>query len=258
MLILALTIALSQMSGGCTPEMANFGFCSNDGSTIGIGFEETTPGLGGGGDAGNGFWEYGSGGGGGQSPPLSDWERELQQIDRCLDIWQVEIRSCFYDDENGQPVVLDPITISDLAQFTPTPPQVNVDPAGVAVMNLPANFVSEASEQVLEAEILGRWVTVRFTPVQFAFDTGDGHTVTSSHGGASWDATGSPQFTPTATSHVYRARGLVYPSVTVTYEASVNLGGGWINLGTVSATSAASEVRVYEAVTRLIKPEPPG
>lgn len=237
------------------------GRCSNDGSSIVIGFEETSPGLGGGGGGGdNGFWEYGAGGAGSSGEtPLSAWEREMLQINRCLDIWQAEIRTCVYegDDERGEPApVFEPITASDVAQFAPTPPQITVDPAGIAVMNLPTNFVAEVAEQVVDAVILGRQVAVRFTPTRFSFATGDGNVVTATHGGVSWAASASPQFTPTDTSHVYRERGLVYPSVTVTYAASIDLGAGWIDLGTVDASGPTQELRVYEALTRLVKNDP--
>lgn len=251
------------VDASCSWQGQMAGFCSNDGETIGIGFQETSPGLGGGGGAENDFWEYGTGGGGeswGDSGYVPDPAVVRGDAQRCAILGPAG-PGCTPTpsdpgDEAGGPSPEEPvqaITISDVAQFTPTPPEVSVDPAGVAVMNLPANFVSDATEQTLEAEILGRWVSVRFTPITFDFDTGDGTVVTASHGGVSWEVSGSPQFTPTDTSHVYRERGVVYPAVTVTYEASVDLGAGWIPLGTVAATGPTRELQVYEAVTRLIK-----
>ncbi len=264
MLTTLLALALYPLSGTCSQFLIEMGQCNNDGSTISIGFEDTYDGSEGN-DGGWGAIGYGNDWGWWNDYPtgngyVRDPHAIIGEQHRCAILGPTgpgctpaDIDDDASDDFTWAPIpAFDPITISDVAQFVPIPPQIEVDPEGVAVMNLPANFVAAADEQILTAEILGRPVTVRFTPVQFAFDTGDGGVVTAQHGGVPWEASGSAQFTPTDTSHVYSARGVVYPSVTVTYAASVDLGTGWIALGTVDASGPTRELRVYEAVTRLV------
>ena len=72
-------------------------------------------------------------------------------------------------------------------------------------------------------------------------------------GGATWPQLGQAQFTPTATSHVYRSRGSYPVAVTVRYTASVDFGTGFRPVdGFVSATTAGYDVRVVEVRTALV------
>lgn len=146
------------------------------------------------------------------------------------------------------------VTIEDLASFRPAAPTAGGEPAGFGVVNLPTNLVAEASEQILAGSLLGWEVRVRFVPSGFVFDNGDGTTTRSRSGGASWAALGQTQFSPTATSHVYRERGVYTTSATVQYSASVDFGSGtWRPVaGVVTARSAGYDIRVVEASTALV------
>ena len=95
---------------------------------------------------------------------------------------------------------------------------------------------------------------MRFVPAGYVFDYGDGSTSVSGAGGASWQRLGQAQFTPTATSHVYGARGTYPVSVTVQYAASVDFGSGtWRPVaGYVTATTGGYGVRVVEVRTALV------
>ena len=118
---------------------------------------------------------------------------------------------------------------------------------------MPANIVAAASEQQIVGTILGWDVTVRFVPAAFIFEYGDGTTVRTASGGASWEQLGQAQFTPTPTSHAYSARGTYPVSVTVQYAPSVNFGRVWRPVpGFVSATAGGYEVRVVEVRTALV------
>ena len=146
------------------------------------------------------------------------------------------------------------VTIEDLASLRPAAPIAGGEPAGFGVVNLPTNLVAEASEQILAGSLLGWEVRVRFVPSGFVFDNGDGTTTRSRSGGASWAALGQTQFSPTATSHVYRERGVYTASATVQYSASVDFGSGtWRPVaGVVTARSAGYDIRVVEASTALV------
>ena len=124
----------------------------------------------------------------------------------------------------------------------------------IAVVGLPANFVSSAMTETIPGTVLGRALNIRFTPVSYAFDYGDGGKRTSSTPGAPWGTSGHVQFTPTDTSHVYTQPGTYTVTVTVTYAAAVDLGAGWIPInGTLIGTPASQQVRVVRAHTALVQ-----
>ncbi|MCW3494592.1 hypothetical protein [Microbacterium sp. SSM24] len=146
------------------------------------------------------------------------------------------------------------VTLADLASFRPATPRLTGQPAGFAIAGMPANLVAAASVQSIPGTVLDWEVTVRFTPVSFEFDHGDGTSAVYTTGGATWEQLGQPQLTPTATSHVFRDRGTYSVAVTVRYAASVNFGTGtWRPVpGYVTATSGGYAVRVLEARTALV------
>ena len=146
------------------------------------------------------------------------------------------------------------VTLADIASFRPAQPTLGGEPAGFGVVGMPTNLLASASEERIPGTVLGWDVTVRFVPVAYVFDNGDGTTTRAATGGASWTALGQGQFTPTATSHVYRARGTYAVSVTVEYAASVDFGNGsWRPVpGVVRAEGAGYGVRVVEVRTALV------
>lgn len=145
------------------------------------------------------------------------------------------------------------VTLADLASFRPAAPTLSGQPQGFGVVGMPANVVAAASEQQIAGTILGWAVTVRFVPAAYVFDYGDGTTSRTRTGGSSWEQLGQAQFTPTSTSHTYRARGAYPVSVTVQYIPSVDFGGGWRTVpGVVSASATGYEVRVVEVRTALV------
>lgn len=146
------------------------------------------------------------------------------------------------------------VTLEDLASFRPAQPALGGEPAGFGVVGMPTNLVAEASRQDIPGTVLDWDVTVRFTPVAYVFDNGDGNTTRTATGGRTWDSLGQARFTPTATSHVYRDRGTYTVGVTVEYAASVNFGSGiWRPVpGTVRATAPGYDIRVVEVRTALV------
>ena len=157
------------------------------------------------------------------------------------------------------------VTVTDLARFVPSTATVEGEPGNVAVVGLPANFLSSAKTETIPGTVLGRPLTIRFTPVNYAFDYGDGYRRDSTGPGTAWDANGQAQFTPTNTSHVYKEAGRYTVSVAVTYAADIDLGSGWIPIrGTLNGPPASQEIRVVQAHTALVlgtcheRPSAPG
>jgi hypothetical protein len=146
------------------------------------------------------------------------------------------------------------VTLADLASFVPAKPSLTGEPAGFGVEGLPANIVAAASEQRMPGTVLGWDVVVRFVPSAYVFEYGDGATRRSATGGAAWEHLGLAQFSPTATSHVYRERGTYPVAVSVEYAASVDFGTGWWRPvpGVVTARTSGYEIEVLRASTALV------
>ncbi|GAA1844572.1 hypothetical protein ACFQZV_10580 [Microbacterium koreense] len=234
-LLLALVLGVSPTTAGDECGFGGWGStCSvtNSGSQVEIGASTTSPGS-----------PAGPSGtaGGAKSPP----EATVDIEEDC------GLLGC----RPGYTVVTFPdVTIGDLAAFRPASPSLQTEPAGFAVVGLPSNLVAQAPAQTLQGTLLGWEVSVRFTPAGFVLDHGDGTTSQTASGGVSWASLGLPQFSPTATSHVYRDRGEVTARTTVHYSAAVDFGTGWRPVpGYVTATSDGHRIRVVEAATALVR-----
>lgn len=159
----------------------------------------------------------------------------------------------------GAPDVCNPslvISLSDIASFKASVPVLaQMQPSGWALKNLPMNLVASASVEEISGELLGFPASVRFTPVSYAWDYGDGTSGTSITRGASWEALGVPELTKTATSHVYRERGEYAVTVSVVLSAEYRFAGQpWRPIaGTLQIAGAASPVSVKTVRTVLVR-----
>ncbi|TFD45661.1 hypothetical protein E3T55_18560 [Cryobacterium frigoriphilum] len=145
------------------------------------------------------------------------------------------------------------VTVSDLVSFTPTVPVQVMQPAGWAVRGMPANFIATASVHVQSGNLLGLPAEVRFTPVSYRWDYGDGTSGSATTGGAVWrDYTA--EFTDTDTTHSYEAVGRYTSTVTVDYRAEYRFAGStWLTVaGLVPATGNALSVVVGRIRTALV------
>ncbi len=221
---------------------------TNDGTSITIGGQKTTPGADPGTTTpiGNDIPEGDAG------PPPREFDFET-----CMRSWS--FIDCYRRAEEAAPVDeeddpgLPPITIADLAQFTPAPSLLAGEPDNVGIAGMPTNFVATASVTTQSGSLFGFPVTVRFTPASFEFHYGDGSSATTTTGGSSWEALGQAQFTPTATSHAYAERGTYNADVDVRYTAEVDFGVGWFPVaGQLIADGPAQEIRIFEAHTALV------
>jgi hypothetical protein len=119
------------------------------------------------------------------------------------------------------------VTAADIASFRPDPGELASEPTGIGVVGPPARHV-------------------------FAY--GDGSSRTTVSAGSTWAALGVPQFTPTATSHVYGARGEYTITLETSYAAEASFDGvTWIPVdGLVIPEATTAPIRVLEARTALV------
>lgn len=152
------------------------------------------------------------------------------------------------------PVTYAPVTLFDLANFVPQTASLSSQPRGWTVVNLNTNFIAGASVHVVEGSLFGLSAEVRFTPLAYDWDFGDGGNQATSVSGARWDVLGLREFSPTATSHVYGNEGSFTTSVSVRYGAEYRVGGGaWIPVsGEVSSSASTTLVIVQSADTVLV------
>lgn len=256
------SIALNAASS-CAKELALVGLCtSNTGSEIiidGSQHTEGDPGHGAPGDdwTRNNGWEQ---------PHDESWappaeEEEEMEYVKCPAAWDVS-RMCYLPrDDDAEPeekmesldVVLPTVTITDVARFAPAGSTVRGEPDNLGVAGLPTNFITSATTHTESGALFGHPVWVRFTPVGYDFDYGDGHTLTTTSAGASWTTLDQAPFTPTDTSHTYQERGTYTTRVTVRYAAEIEFGTGWTPItGEVRSPGPTQDVRILEARTALV------
>lgn len=158
------------------------------------------------------------------------------------------------------------VRVTDLTNFPAAAAPGGMQPDGWAIVGLATNFWAAASAQVGEGLLLGQPAQVRFTPIAYRWNYGDGTTGSSVTGGASWADLGVAEFAETATSHIYTAKGTVTVALTVDYRADYSFGDqGWRPVeGVVTVPSApftvvvARESTVLVAADCLANPRGPG
>lgn len=180
----------------------------------------------------------------------------LKEFKSCMTDWDSYNR-CFRARKESEEVEEEPsipaITLTALAEFAPAPVTATGEPNNLGVAGMPTNFVAAASVHTRSGTLFDIPVTVRFTPIGYDFRYGDGDTTSTTTGGHTWSALGQADFTPTATSHIYRERGTYQASVSVRYTAEVDLGIGWFPVdGQLSIDGPTQEIRIFEAHTALV------
>jgi len=118
------------------------------------------------------------------------------------------------------------VRVSDLVSIPAAAPTQGMEPNGWIVVGVPINFFATASAHSRSGPLLGAAAEVRFTPVGFRWDYGDGTSRTSETGGASWAALNLPEFSDTATSHVFERPATLSIGLVVSYAADYRFAGG--------------------------------
>lgn len=197
----------------------------------------------------------------GSNAKIGNSPRQSTSSDGCglagvrtrLGCWDVVVLSDAERAERASSSGVPPITITDLASFSPAKGTVLGEPDNLGVAGLPTNFVTEAATHVRSGELFGFPVDVRFTPVAYTFHYGHGKPKTTSSPGASWESLSQAQFTPTDTSHTYAARGTYDARVDIAYTAEIDLGAGWFPVeGRLDIAGPTQQIRIFEARTALV------
>ncbi len=146
------------------------------------------------------------------------------------------------------------VSASDLVNFRPAAPTQQMEPRGWSVVGLPTNFIATAVVHSRSGVLLGFPAEVRFTPVGFRWDFGDGQSLDSSDGGATWAALNLPEFSDTPTSHIFTGTGGRSIALSVVYSADYRFAGiPWRTVrGTLSVPTEPLSVVVAEAHTVLV------
>ncbi|WP_241533902.1 hypothetical protein [Clavibacter michiganensis] len=146
------------------------------------------------------------------------------------------------------------VTLEDVAQFVPRDASIRSQPNGWAIVGAPVNLFTDATPQVGGGTLLGRPAQVRFVPVSFTWDHGDGTSTTVVGPGASWRQLGQQAFTPTDTSHVYPSIGDRQVSLTIGYSPSYRFdGGAWQQIpGTLPVQVGPVTIHVLQGSTVLV------
>ena len=114
------------------------------------------------------------------------------------------VPTCTADVERDGWDVVAPVTLVDIASFRPASATHHMQPNGWTIAGLPTNFYARTGTQIVPGTLLGRPAEVRFTPVQYYWDYGDGSSATRSRPGGTWAALGVAEFDVTPTSPTIR------------------------------------------------------
>ena len=160
----------------------------------------------------------------------------------------------YCNDSHPIPCLVASVTFSDIATFHPTPAVDHSQPNGWTVIGLDTNFYATGGQHVVDGILLGQPASVRFTPVHWNWDYGDGTTGARNTAGSPW-ATRTAEFGPTPTSHVYRQRGTFVVALDVDFAAEYRYAGGsWVPIaGTLTIPANPLTLAVGDAKTVLVE-----
>jgi len=146
------------------------------------------------------------------------------------------------------------VRLSDLVRFRPAAGIARMEPAGWGLVGLESNFYAIAPVQQQRGELLGRPASVRFVPVRYHWDYGDGQRRSLPVPGSAWAVLGSTEFSRTPTSHLYAQPGSFTVVLRVEYRAEYRFSGpSWRSIpGTLTVPAAPLPIVVGQAKTLLV------
>ncbi|WP_307842534.1 PKD domain-containing protein [Salinibacterium sp. NG253] len=147
-----------------------------------------------------------------------------------------------------------PLSITDIAAFRPQPPSAGMQPNQWMIVGLDTNFYANASAHVVDGTLFGDTAQVRFTPIAYDWDYGDGTTASLGTPGKTWAKNKIAEFDPTPTSHVFEEPGNYTITLAVTYAAEYRVAGSsWQNVvGTLTIVAPPLTATAGHATTVLV------
>jgi hypothetical protein len=118
-----------------------------------------------------------------------------------------------------------PITLSDIAMFHPVPGVQHMQPERWTVPGLDTNVYAVSRAHIVPGTLLGKDAAVRFTPVSFHWDYGDGARAMRPTPGGTWRSLGVHEFDRTPTSHVYSSEGRYTIQLVIDFAAEYRFAG---------------------------------
>lgn len=195
-------------------------------------------------------------------PEKSERERVMEEACRVLPIDCDEelphiAKGLWPDEGDDTDDSTKPITVSDLASFSPEAVHISMEPNGWMIVGLPANFIVDASTNTSSGTLFDRDVDVRFIPRTYEWSWGDGTSTTTTTSGDSWNDLGVDDFSGTDTSHTFTQKGTYTISVAVSYDVELRLtDGAWIPVhGTLTASAESITAVAATAESVLVQKE---
>ncbi|WP_231604983.1 PKD domain-containing protein [Salinibacterium sp. SWN139] len=147
-----------------------------------------------------------------------------------------------------------PLSITDIAAFRPQPPTAGMQPNQWMIVGLDTNFYANTSAHTVDGTLFGDTAQVRFTPIAYGWDYGDGTTASLGTPGKTWAKNKIAEFDPTPTSHVFEESGNYTITLAVTYAAEYRVAGSsWQNVvGTLTIVAPPLTATAGHATTVLV------
>ena len=145
-------------------------------------------------------------------------------------------------------------TLSDIATFRPQVGTAHMQPNGWGVVGIHTNFYATGDAHVVTGTLLGQPASVRFTPIAWHWDYGDGTASTSTSPGGTWAQLGIREFDAAPGSHLYTAKASYTVSLEIEYAAEYQYAGQpWLPIaGTLLLSANDLAITTWNVKTVLV------
>jgi hypothetical protein len=145
-------------------------------------------------------------------------------------------------------------TLTDIASFRPIVGTAHMQPNGWGVVGIHTNFYSTGDAHVVTGTLLGQPASVRFTPVGWHWDYGDGTAASVGAPGGTWAQLGIREFDATPGSHVYASKASYTVHLSIEYAAEYQYAGQpWLPIaGTLLLAANDLAITTWNVKTVLV------
>ena len=145
-------------------------------------------------------------------------------------------------------------TLSDIASFRPQVGTAHMQPNGWGVVGIHTNFYATGDAHVVTGTLLGQPASVRFTPIAWHWDYGDGTAASAGSPGGTWAQLGIREFDATPGSHLYSVKGGYTVALDIEYAAEYQYAGQpWLPIsGTLLLSANDLAITTWNVKTVLV------